>query len=219
MAGLTGFGALLAMAQRQPRRAAAQPVPGDRRARRPVGTAGRMGVRGRGCGNSRNGARRGWTTSPCRCTWPARCWSSPTASIESASNCIATQFPPARWIRCPKARSGLDTHHVHDTLVGLRALGATLTVHRLRPRRAQFAALAQYPLDRLKIDRSFIRNVASDRAAPRSCAASSRWAPARHEGDRQGVKRSGARFLRRNHCDFFLGHLFSVPLPAEELGD
>jgi DNA-binding NtrC family response regulator len=26
-------------------------------------------------------------------------------------------------------------------------------------------------------------------------------------------------FLRRNHCDYFVGHLFSPPLPAEQLDD
>jgi len=116
---------------------------------------------------------------------------------------------------------GLDTHHVHDTLAGLRALGATLTVHDFGLGGLSFAALAQYPLDRLKIDRSFIRNVASD---PRS-AAIVRGIIAM--GHRLGMKvtakgvesEAELGFLRRNHCDFFLGHLFSVPLPAEELGD
>lgn len=116
---------------------------------------------------------------------------------------------------------GLDTHHVHDTLVGLRALGATLTVHDFGLGGLSFAALAQYPLDRLKIDRSFIRNVTSD---PRS-AAIVRGIIAM--GHRLGLKvtakgvenEAELGFLRRNHCDFFLGHLFSVPLPAEELGD
>lgn len=116
---------------------------------------------------------------------------------------------------------GLDTHHVHDTLAGLRALGATLTVHDFGLGGLSFAALAQYPLDRLKIDRSFIRNVASD---PRS-AAIVRGIIAM--GHRLGMKvtakgvenEAELGFLRRNHCDFFLGHLFSVPLPAEELSE
>lgn len=116
---------------------------------------------------------------------------------------------------------GLDAHHIHDTLTGLRALGGTLTVHDFGLGGLSFAALAQYPLDRLKIDRSFIRNVASD---PRS-AAIVRGIIAM--GHRLGMKvvakgvesEAELGFLRRNHCDFFLGHLFSVPLPADELGD
>jgi len=115
----------------------------------------------------------------------------------------------------------LDAHHIHDTLVGLRALGATLTVQDFGLGGLSFAALAQYPLDRLKIDRGFIRNVATD---PRS-AAIVRGIIAM--GHRLGMKvtakgvesEAELGFLRRNHCDFFLGHLFSPALPAEELDE
>ena len=115
----------------------------------------------------------------------------------------------------------LDAHRIHDTLIGLRALGATLTVQDFGLGGLSFAALAQYPLDRLKIGRGFIRNVASD---PRS-AAIVRGIIAM--GHRLGMKVTAKGvesepelgFLRRNHCDFFLGHLFSPPLPVEELGE
>ncbi len=115
----------------------------------------------------------------------------------------------------------IDAHRVHDTLTGLRALGATLTVQDFGLGGLSFAALAQYPLDRLKIGRGFIRNVSSD---PRS-AAIVRGIIAM--GHRLGMKvtakgvesEAELGFLRRNHCDFFLGHLFSPPLPAGELGD
>jgi len=115
----------------------------------------------------------------------------------------------------------LDAHRIHDTLTGLRALGATLTVQDFGLGGLSFAALAQYPLDRLKIGRGFIRNVASD---PRS-AAIVRGIIAM--GHRLGMKvtakgvesEAELGFLRRNHCDFFLGHLFSPPLPVEELDE
>jgi diguanylate cyclase (GGDEF)-like protein len=115
----------------------------------------------------------------------------------------------------------LDAHRIHDTLVGLRGLGATLTVQDFGLGGLSFASLAQYPLDRLKIDRSFFRNVASD---PRS-AAVVRGIIAM--GHRLGMKvtakgvetEAELGFLRRNHCDYFVGHLFSPPLPAEQLDD
>ncbi|WP_202843618.1 EAL domain-containing protein [Luteimonas saliphila] len=119
----------------------------------------------------------------------------------------------------PESALALDAHRIHDTLSGLRALGATLTVQDFGKGGLSFAALAQYPLDRLQIGRSFIRNVASD---PRS-AAIVRGIIAM--GHRLGMKLTAKGveteaelgFLRRNHCDFFLGHLFSPPLPAEVL--
>ena len=110
----------------------------------------------------------------------------------------------------------LDARNVADTLAGLRALGATLTVRDFGMGGLGLAALAQYPLDRLKIDRSLIHNVASD---PRA-AAIVRGIIAL--GHRLGMKvtakgvetEAELNFLRRNHCDFFLGHLFSPPRPA-----
>ncbi|MEO6031690.1 MAG: EAL domain-containing protein, partial [Burkholderiaceae bacterium] len=115
----------------------------------------------------------------------------------------------------------LDAHQIHDTIKGLRVLGATLTVQDFGLGGLSFAALAQYPLDRIKIDRSFIRNVASDPGS----AAIVRGIIAM--GHRLGMKviakgvenEAELGFLRRNHCDFFLGHLFSPPLPVDELDE
>jgi EAL domain-containing protein (putative c-di-GMP-specific phosphodiesterase class I) len=82
-----------------------------------------------------------------------------------------------------------------------------------------FAALAQYPLDRLKIDRSFIHNVESD---PRSAAIVRGIIAMGHRlGMRvtaKGVESEAELgFLRRNHCDFFQGYLFCPPLPLARL--
>ena len=115
----------------------------------------------------------------------------------------------------------LDARQVYDTLAGLRTLGATVTVQDFGLGGLSFAALAQYPLDRLKIDRSFIRNVASD---PRSAAIVRGIIAMGHRLGMQvtakGVETEAELgFLRRNHCDFFQGYLFSAPLPASELDD
>ena len=115
----------------------------------------------------------------------------------------------------------LDARQVFDTIGGLRDLGATLTVQDFGLGGLSFAALAQYPLDRLKIDRSFIRNVASDTRS----AAIVRGIIAM--GHRLGMKvtakgvenEAELGFLRRNHCDFFQGYLFSEPLPADQLDE
>ncbi|MFC0677106.1 EAL domain-containing protein [Lysobacter korlensis] len=116
---------------------------------------------------------------------------------------------------------GLDARDVYDTLAGLRRLGATLTVQDFGMGGLSFAALAQYPLDRLKIDRSFIHNVESD---PRSAAIVRGIIAMGHRlGMRvtaKGVESEAELgFLRRNHCDFFQGYLFAPPLPAEDLGE
>jgi diguanylate cyclase (GGDEF)-like protein len=116
---------------------------------------------------------------------------------------------------------GLDARDVYDTLAGLRRLGATLTVQDFGMGGLSFAALAQYPLDRLKIDRSFIHHVESD---PRSAAIVRGIIAMGHRlGMRvtaKGVESEAELgFLRRNHCDFFQGYLFAPPMPAEDLGE
>ena len=128
---------------------------------------------------------------------------------------------PAQAMEFEIAESALtlDAHNVYNTITGLRALGATVTVQDFGVGGLSFAALAQYPLNRLKVDRSFIRNVASDTRS----AAIVRGITAM--GHRLGMKviakgvetEAELGFLRRNHCDFFQGYLFCPPLPAEEL--
>jgi EAL domain-containing protein (putative c-di-GMP-specific phosphodiesterase class I)/ActR/RegA family two-component response regulator len=115
----------------------------------------------------------------------------------------------------------LNARNVHEAITGLRALGARVTVQDFGMGGLGLAALAQYPLDRLKIDRSLIHNVTSD---PRT-AAIVRGIIAM--GHRLGMKvtakgvetEAEMNFLRRNHCDFFLGHLFSPPRPAPEAAE
>jgi diguanylate cyclase (GGDEF)-like protein len=115
----------------------------------------------------------------------------------------------------------VDARNVYDTLSGLRALGATLTVQDFGVGGLSFAALAQYPLDRIKIDRAFIRNVSSD---PRSAAIVRGIIAMGHRLNMKVVAKgveteAELGFLRRNHCDFFQGYLFCPPMPAEGLDE
>jgi diguanylate cyclase (GGDEF)-like protein len=115
----------------------------------------------------------------------------------------------------------LNARNVHEAITGLRALGARITVQDFGMGGLGLAALAQYPMDRLKIDRGLIHNVTSD---PRT-AAIVRGIIAM--GHRLGLKvtakgvetEAELNFLRRNHCDFFLGHLFSPPRPAQDAAE
>ncbi len=113
----------------------------------------------------------------------------------------------------------VDTPHVAENLAGLRALGATLTLADFGTRGLSLTALAQHPLDRIKIDRGFLRDVTR---TPRS-AALVRAIIAMGHGLGMTVVAKGVEtdaelgFLRRYHCDFFQGYLFSPPLPADEV--
>lgn len=115
----------------------------------------------------------------------------------------------------------MDAPHVAEHLAGLHALGATLTLADFGMRGLSLAALAQYPLDRLKIDRSFLRNVTSK---PRSAALVRGIIAMGHRLGMtvvaKGVETDAELgFLRRNQCDFFQGYLFSPPLPGTDIDE
>lgn len=114
-----------------------------------------------------------------------------------------------------------DTPHVLENLFGLRALGITLTLSDFGMRGLSLAALSRYPLHRLKIDRSFLRDVTS---RPRNAALVSGLVAMGHKLGMtvvaKGVETDAElSFLRRNQCDFFQGYLFSPPLPGGDLDE
>lgn len=115
----------------------------------------------------------------------------------------------------------LDAPHVAGSLAGLRALGSVLTLADFGMRGLSLAALAQHPLDRLKIDRSFLRNITSQ---PRSAALVQGIIALGHKLGMtvvaKGVETDAELgFLRRHHCDFFQGYLFSPPLPGTDIDE
>lgn len=115
----------------------------------------------------------------------------------------------------------LDAPHVGENLAGLHALGATLTLADFGMRGLNLAALAQHPLDRIKIDRSFLRNITSN---PRSAALVRGIIAMGHRLGMtvvaKGVETDAElAFLRRSHCDFFQGYLFSPPLPGSDIDE
>ena len=114
-----------------------------------------------------------------------------------------------------------DAPHVADNLAGLRTIGSILTLADFGMRGLNLAALAQHPLDRLKIDRSFLRNITSN---PRSAALVRGIIAMGHQLGMTVVAKgvetdADLGFLRRSHCDFFQGYLFSPPLPGTDIDE
>ncbi len=113
-----------------------------------------------------------------------------------------------------------DSSRAHESLEDLRRMGATLTVHDFGLGGLSFPALAQLSVDRLKIDRSFMRDITCD---PRRAAIVRGIVAMGHQlglriiasGVQSEVEHS---FLLRNNCDFFEGPLFSPERPVEEVG-
>lgn len=100
----------------------------------------------------------------------------------------------------------------------LKALGVQLALDDFGLGYSCLSQLKRFPVDRLKIDQSFVRDVAlagSEAAIARAITAMG------HELHlkviAEGVETEAQfGYLLRNHCDEFQGFLFSPPVPADE---
>lgn len=105
-----------------------------------------------------------------------------------------------------------------EILQALKLLGVNLALDDFGVGYSCLSQLKRFPIDRLKIDQSFVRDV----AAAGSEAAIARAITAMGHELHMKVIAEGVEteaqfgYLLRNHCDEFQGFLFSPPLPVEE---
>ena len=116
--------------------------------------------------------------------------------------------------------AAMDAETVGPVLAALHDLGVALALDDFGTGYAVYRHLRRLPVDRIKLDRSFVAGLPDDRYDRAVVSALVRMA---HELDMavtaEGVElEAQAELLAAEGCDEFQGWLFGSPLPAEETG-
>jgi EAL domain-containing protein (putative c-di-GMP-specific phosphodiesterase class I) len=106
-----------------------------------------------------------------------------------------------------------------DTLHALKTLGVHLSVDDFGTGYSSMSYLKQFPIDRLKIDRSFVHDANTDPGNAAIAQAIIAMAHSMHlKVVAEGVETPAqAQYLRTQRCDEIQGYLLSRPLPVAEL--
>jgi predicted signal transduction protein with EAL and GGDEF domain len=145
--------------------------------------------------------------------------------MESVARALRETGLDPKWLELEVTESmlmqGVDSQGVDttlDTLFKLKDMGVRLAIDDFGTGYSSLAYLKRFPLDTLKIDRSFVKDLPRDAED----AAIARAIIAMAHSLRLAVVAEGVEtdqqlaFLRQHGCDLVQGFLFSRPVPGEE---
>jgi diguanylate cyclase (GGDEF)-like protein/PAS domain S-box-containing protein len=128
---------------------------------------------------------------------------------------------PAHLLELELTESSLmeNTDRTVDTLTSLKAMGLAITIDDFGTGYSSLAYLRRFPIDKLKIDIAFIRDITTSADDATIALAIITMAHSlKLTVIAEGVETmEQLSYLRRHHCDQIQGYLFSRPLPPPEM--
>jgi diguanylate cyclase (GGDEF)-like protein/PAS domain S-box-containing protein len=141
--------------------------------------------------------------------------------LSCVSEVLADTGLPARQLELEITEGAImaDHHQAADIMAAFKSLGVRLSIDDFGTGYSSLAHLKRFPIDKLKIDRSFVQDIPAD--AGDMQIASTIIAMAHGLGMEvlaEGVETEAQlQYLRAQGCESFQGYHFSRPLPAKEL--
>lgn len=127
---------------------------------------------------------------------------------------------PAQFLELEITESmTMDVEFATSSLRELKSLGVQISIDDFGTGYSSLHFLKKFPIDKLKIDRSFVRDVMCD---PNDAAIVATIISMTHHLNllviAEGVEtREQMHFLRDNHCNLIQGYWYSPPLPAQDM--
>jgi diguanylate cyclase (GGDEF)-like protein len=142
--------------------------------------------------------------------------------VARVSAALAEAGLEPRWLELEVTESLImrDVQQAVDKMRELEAMGIALSIDDFGTGYSSLAALKSFPISRLKIDKSFVRDLAhsaDDQAIARAIISLSHQLQMRVIAE--GVETEQQReFLAQYGCDEMQGYLFSKPVPPADIG-
>jgi len=160
-----------------------------------------------------------------------------TAALTLSVNVSAKQFALSNFVDCVKetiSRTGananllkleitesvllVNAEEIIAKIIALKDLGVRFALDDFGTGYSSLAYLRQLPVDQLKIDKAFVRDVLTNpHDAAIACVIVTLGSSLGIEVIAEGVEQQGQKeFLEKNGCLSYQGYLFSRPVPIEE---
>ena len=143
--------------------------------------------------------------------------------LDSIAGILAEERLPASQLELELTEGLLldASEQTRQQLIGLKALGLTLAMDDFGTGYSSLSYLKKFPIDVIKIDRSFIKDIPDnpdDMEITSAVIAMAR--NLRIKVVAEGIETAQQlNFLRRHRCDIGQGYLFDKPLPAAHLDE